>query len=144
MRKRLLISIVIAIFGLSISLFGAYREPQEEEAGLGPRLYNQAVAAYEQERYEDAYKLFFEAGIHTDDAELAALITFNMATFLWQAQAAEAGEIVALYQESLRMNPTEEASFNLELLYDLLREAQEGDQRQDGGNKEGRNTYGDI
>lgn len=144
MRKKLVISVIIAVLGLSISLAGAYLEPREEEASLGPRLYNQAVAAYEEGRYVDAYKLFFEAGIHTDDEALSAKITYNMATLMLQARA-PAEQIIMLYQDSIRMHPTEEASFNLEWLYNRLREIEvEGGGRPGKGDNEGKGTYGDI
>lgn len=155
LRKHLYILLVVLV-GLSLLAGGFIVDRRERESRLGLRSYNEACEKLSAGDPAKAVELFFEVGLYTQDKELRAKTLYNLGTFAWKA-GADAQAIIDFYQSSLREYPgvlgadpdlrEEEAGWNLELLYDLLREIEAGGQPVPGeGEEEGEEsgTRGDI
>lgn len=130
LRKHLYIFLVVLV-GLSLLAGGFIVDRRERESRLGLRSYNEACEKLSAGDPAKAVELFSEVGLYTENRELRAKALYNLGTFAWDA-GADAQAIIDFYKRSLREYPgvlgadpnlqKEEAGWNLELLYDLLRE----------------------
>lgn len=146
MKKKAILSLIVVLFGVGFAFAGDVLETREREAQLGPQLYNDALEAYQAKNFEEAAGLSVQAGMSTKDAELEAKALYNLATLNWEVEMGDVDTTVGFYQASLRKNPDSyEAGFNLELLYELLRQMETEMQPVGPGEGEAEgDTTGDI
>lgn len=121
---------------------------EEKKLLLGYESYHAAEVAVQNGDYEAAYSLYLQSSNEFRDPQLKGVALYEAATVGWIGQIADYENLVALYQQSLRLYPAfYEASFDLEYLYQIKANSPGQLPQPDPGpepSTEGRSTSGDI
>ena len=113
----------------------AYSSASASKEPLLEAEFNKANTFYQQQKFEDAAKLYQQIGEGSTDAHIKSKAYHNLGNSL--AQAEQYDNAINAYKQALRSDPTdEETRYNLAYAKQMLREQQKQEQQQQDQNQD--------